>query len=263
MILTDVLVATDMNPNYYAFIPPFITAWKKILPDINIHIIVIAYDLIDELIPYKQYIKLFPPIPNINTGFIGQNIRLFYPALLTEAKGGIIITDMDMIPMSSVFYTEPIKYISDDKFFCYRPLSCVGPKEMVMCYNIAHQSVWKEIFNINSEADIVSRIKSIYQLPKYKNNGNCPNLFWTTDQLYLYEITQEWHKTTGNLIISNNDNIIVVSNKNWYINDTKFYRLWKFYPSDIQKYIKICSDFHMPRPYHVNKINIDYIISLL
>jgi hypothetical protein len=254
MILTDVLVATDMNPTYFQFIPPFIAAWKKLFPNIIIHIIVIAYTLVDELLPYKEYIHLFPPIDNVATSFLSQNIRLFYPALLTEAKGGIIITDMDIIPMSSVFYTEPIKNINDDKFFCYRPLKCVGPNEMVMCYNIAKPTVWKEIFNINSEADIITRIKSIYQLPKYKNDGNGPNPFWITDQLHLYEITQEWHKTTGNLIISNTDQI----NRATRLDRSE-------YPRYNINFIKNGTyiDFHMPRPYAQYKDFINNIINLL
>ena len=151
MLLTDVVTATNMNPTYYKFIPVFIKCWKKLFPAINIHIVVVADELIDELQPYKEHLKLFKPIDNVETSFIAQNIRLFYPALLKEAKGGIIITDMDMVPMNTSYYVEPIKNISNDKFVCYRPLSCVGKNEMVICYNIAHQNTWSQIFNINTE----------------------------------------------------------------------------------------------------------------
>ena len=256
MLFTDVLVATDMNPNYFRFIPPFITSWKKLFPDIVIHIVVISDSLSDELLPYKEYIHLFSPIQNIESSFIAQNIRLFYPALLTEAKGGILITDMDMIPMSKTYYTESITHIDDNKFICYRPLSCVGKNEMVICYNIAHQSTWREIFNINSDADIVTRIKSIYKLPKYigENAGRYYKPFWITDQLYLYEITQEWNKKTKNLVILDNDKI------------NKTTRLDKIhYPNYNSSYIKnkLYIDFHMPRPYTQYKDFIDNIINLL
>ena len=42
MKLTDVLTATDTNPLYYKFVPIFIRAWKKLFPDVNIHIILIC-----------------------------------------------------------------------------------------------------------------------------------------------------------------------------------------------------------------------------
>ena len=108
MILTDVLTATDLNPMYYKFIPVFIKAWRKLFPEINIHIVLIATEIIEELKPYEEYIKLFSPIEGIKTAFIAQNIRLFYPALI-DAVGGVLISDMDIIPMGRSFYVNPIK----------------------------------------------------------------------------------------------------------------------------------------------------------
>ena len=74
---------------------------------------------------------------------------------------------------------------------------------MVMCYNIAHQNVWREIFNINNEEDIINTIKSIYKKEKYygENANKHYKPYWITDQLYLYEKTQEWNTTVKNLII--------------------------------------------------------------
>ena len=86
MLFTDVLVATDMNPNYYQFISPFINAWKKLFPEIVIHIVVINDYLSDELLPYKEYIHLFSPIQNVESSFIAQNIRLFYQALFFQFR---------------------------------------------------------------------------------------------------------------------------------------------------------------------------------
>ena len=39
MKLTNILVATDMNPLYYKFIPIFIRAWNKLCPNVKITII--------------------------------------------------------------------------------------------------------------------------------------------------------------------------------------------------------------------------------
>jgi hypothetical protein len=252
MFLTDVVTATNMNPTYYKFIPIFIKCWKKLFPSINIHIVVVADELIDELQPYKEHLKLFKPIDNVETSFIAQNIRLFYPALLKEAKGGIIITDMDMVPMNTSYYVEPIKDISNDKFVCYRPLSCVGKNEMVICYNIAHQNTWSQIFNINTENDIIDRILSIYQKDKYfgKNANIHYKPYWITDQLYLYEKTQEWNVKTNNLVILDDKNMmnrIDKTNTNPFNMEEHFVDISNgFY-----------SDFHMFRPYdnYITQIN--------
>ena len=258
MLLTDVLTSTNMNPDYYKFIPSFIKAWKKLFPNVNIHIIVIAEEIIEELQQYKQYLKLFKPIKDVETSFIAQNIRLFYPALINQAKGGIIITDMDMIPMNTIYYTEPIKDISHDKFICYRPLSCVGKDEMVICYNIAHQNIWSEIFNIKTEADIIEQINSIYKKDKYigENANKHYKPYWITDQLYLYEQTQKWNKNTNNLIILDDSK---------YMNRLDKLNIFNNNPNIMLKELKYkqLSDFHMIRPYNKFYNQIDSIINLL
>jgi len=257
MLLTDVLTATDMNPNYYKFIPSFIIAWNKLFPEINIHIVVVADEIIEELLPYQQYIKLFKPIDGIETSFIAQNIRLFYPALI-KAHSGILITDMDMIPMNTRYYMEPIKDITENKFVCYRPLSCVGKAEMVMCYNIALQDIWREIFNIDSEQDIREKIRSIYQKEKYfGENANIHyKPYWITDQLYLYEKTQEWNKLTQHLIILDDSSYMQRLNKHNHLNPNSIQIL-----DNIKS--KFYSDFHMPRPYNQHYKQINSVINLL
>ena len=267
MILTDVLTASDLNPMYYKFIPIFIKTWKKLFPEINIHIILIANEIIAELQPYKDYIRLFPPIANIPTAFIAQNIRLFYPCFLENAKGGILITDMDMVPMGSSFYINSIKNISDDKFICYRPLSCVGPNQMVICYNIAHSITWKKIFSIHS----INNIRNILinNFEKYIGNNTQKHGHhsegWFTDQLYLYEKTQEWNNKTNNLVILNNKIHAIIGDGNVPHIKGSYYRLWKSFPREIKIIIKKnwMADFHMPRPYEKNKKVIDFIVNIL
>ena len=257
MILTDVLTASDLNPRYYEFIPIFIKTWKKLFPEINIHIILISNEIIEELESYKEYIKLFPPIEGIKTSFIAQNIRLLYPCLLENAKGGILITDMDMIPMNTEYYTIPIKHILDNKFISYRPLNCVGQNEMAICYNIAHNKIWQEIFNIKKIDDIEIILKMLSENNNYKGHKHMP--FWITDQLYLYQSTQAWNKKTNNLIILN-DAIRLSRLDRLALRDIGF----RLPPIDIER-IKDhkYADFHLPHPYSLHKELIDKVINYL
>jgi hypothetical protein len=259
MKFTDVLVATDLNPLYYKCIPVFIETWEKLFHEIKIHIILIADEIIDELIPYKKYIKLFNPIQGMYTAFTAQTIRILYPALI-NTTGGILITDMDMIPMGRKYYTEQIKDIDDSKFICYRPLSCVGENEMVICYNIAHSNVWSEIFNIHTINDIKNVLISIYKNNHYENRRGGSG--WNLDQLYLYKITQEWNRKTNSLIILNK-HIHVIETSSFY-NNNNYSRLWRYYPVDTIKYCllkDLLVDFHIPKPY--NKSDINYVTSFL
>lgn len=261
MKITDVLTACDLNPDYYNFIPIFIKAWKTLFPDINIHIILISSKLIDELKPYAEYIKLFPPLKGISTAFIAQTIRVLYPAILDKTAGGIIITDMDMVPMGRKYYTEQIKDFDSSKFICYRPLDCVGVNQMVMCYNIAHYNIWSDIFKIKTKNDIVKTLQNIYNITDYENTHG--GIGWCTDQMYLYRATQDWNKETNSLIILKED-IFVIRDNNVKLQDNYYVRLWQFYNIDTIKYFlehdKIV-DYHMPRPY--NKNTSDNIVELL
>tara|TARA_B110000259_G_scaffold169646_2_gene199713 strand:+ start:5545 stop:6312 length:768 start_codon:yes stop_codon:yes gene_type:complete len=255
MRLTNVLTATDTNPLYYKFVPIFVKTWKKLFPDINIHIILISDTMIPELEPYSKYIKLFPPIPNVKSSFIAQNIRLLYPCLI-KSEGGILITDMDIIPMNRDYYTEPIKNISDDKFVCYRQLECVGKNEMVICYNIAHRNVWRSVFSIKTEADIVYMIQTVlYNNMEFVGHKEMP--FWITDQLYLFNSTQNWNKNV-------NVNKLVILNDNF----CKFKRLDRGnFPNSTVLSNSIqtgqYSDYHMCRPYDKYKQINDNIVNLL
>lgn len=261
MKFTDILTATNLNPNYYKIIPVFIKTWLNIFPEINIHIILIADEIIEELRPYEKYIKLFKPINNINTALIAQYIRILYPCLLTEAKGGIMITDMDMLPMGRKYYIEQIKNINNNKFICYRPLSCVGPNEMVICYNIAHNNIWKDIFKISDEKDIINKLIDVNKNNYYE--GKHGGMGWNLDQLDLYSITQEWNIKTNNLIILDT-NIYEIYNNNLPKRNDYYVRLWNHYNIYQIKYFlehDNIVDFHLPKPY--NKELSDKVLELL
>lgn len=254
MKLTDVLTATNANPLYYKFVPIFIRAWKKLFPDINIHIILISDKMIPELEPYSEFIKLFHPMQNVSTSFIAQNIRLLYPCLL-RTQGGVLITDIDIIPMNKTYYIEPIKNIEDDKFICYRQLECVGKNEMVICYNIAYPQTWRDIFSIKTIEDIKFTLEEIlYKNPKYVGHKDMP--YWITDQLYLYNCTQRLDKNhIGRLIILNDTftNFKRLDRGRFPNNHTLIYSIKS----------GLYSDYHMCRPYDEYKEINDKIVDLL
>jgi hypothetical protein len=254
MKFTDVLTSTDTNPLYYKFIPIFISAWKKLFPEIKIHIILISDEILPELQPYSEFIKLFPPIKNIKNSFVAQNIRLLYPSLL-ETQGGVLITDMDIIPMNKKYYIDPIKNIDDDKFVCYRQLECVGKNEMVICYNIAHPNTWKDIFSIKTIDDIKFTLQEIlYNNTEYVGHKDMP--YWITDQLYLYNCSMRWSNNNNERLIILNDNF------------TNFKRLDRHRFPDQNTLIYnikngFYTDYHMYRPYDKYKELNDKIVELL
>jgi hypothetical protein len=196
MQIDCVLTAVNENKLYLDFIPLFVKTWKKLYPSIDIKIILISNEIPEKYKEYSKYIILFSPIENISTSFISQYIRILYPSILNY-ENGVLITDINMIPINRTYYTKNIEEYDNSKFIYYRDNVCFNCKQIAICYNVATPSIWKEIFNINSECDIINRLKNVYKQIKYVGHGKSG---WYTDQIDLYNHVMDWNKVTNNLI---------------------------------------------------------------
>lgn len=197
MILDCVLTSVNLNPLYIDFIPIFVKTWNKLYPNVDVKIILIADEIPEQFLEYKDNIILFKPIENILTSFTAQFIRLLYPCILNY-ENGILITDMDMLPMNRNYYTNNVEPYDNSKFIYYRGNVCFEYKQIAMCYNIATKEVWRDVFKINTIDDIKEYIRRICNHTIIKEGHG--NLGWSTDQLILYDKIMEWNGKTGNLI---------------------------------------------------------------
>jgi hypothetical protein len=199
MKLDCILTATDYNKLYADFIPTFIKHWKYLVPSADIKIVFIHDILPQEYSQFSEHIILVKPegnLLNMNTVFIAQYIRLLYPSLLPYQEG-VLITDMDILPMNSSYYVDHIKHIPNSKFVYLRNV-LFEQKEIAMCYNVASPSVWSEIFVFNSLEDLYSQLVTIYKNINY--DGEHGGQGWFTDQKELYKRVISWHQKTKNFI---------------------------------------------------------------
>lgn len=173
------LVSCDLNELYLNNWDLIYNTWKK-LCNIDVKLILIANEVPDDL-PHKHNVILFHPIENINTAFQAQCIRLLYPCLFSNKN--IIVSDMDIIPMSRTYFVDAIKDIKDDKFISYRD-AYLNQNMIALCYNCANSKLWKKIFNIDNLTDINKTLKKWYN-EEYTGKKNCEG--WCTDQLQLYK----------------------------------------------------------------------------
>jgi len=191
MILDCVLTSVNENELYLDFIPFFIDMWKKLYPSVNVKIVLIAESIPDSFSCYKDNIILFPPIPNVPTAFTSQFIRLLYPCILNY-ENGIMITDIDDVPLNNTYFTENIKDISNDKWINLRDWTGKGNNQIAMCWQIATSKTWTEVFNIHNLDDVKKT------LIDYGKNG--ARYGWGTDQHVLYKNVMTWHDKTKNYI---------------------------------------------------------------
>jgi hypothetical protein len=222
MKLDCILTAVNENPIYLNFIPLFVETWKKLYPGIEIKIILISEKLDDKFKEYENYIILFKPIENVSTNFISQYIRLLYPCLLNY-KNGVLISDIDMIPLNRKYFTENIIPYDNTKFIYYRDKVCFEHNQIAMCYNVAVPDIWKDVFNINSIDDINKRLIDVFKSIKYVDGHG--KLGWCTDQIDLYKYVMDWNKKTNNLICLKESNFRRLDRHTFNINDLKFQKL--------------------------------------
>lgn len=254
MKLDCVLTACNENPLYADLIPLFIKTWNKLYPTVDVKIVFISPCVPENLKYYEDNIVLFKPLSGISTSFISQYIRLLYPALL-DYKNGILITDMDMLPMNRTYYTKNIENFDDDCFVYLRHVLMRENNQIAMCYNVAKSSTWSEICNIKSITDVERRLIEVHNRVQYKNGHN--NQGWFTDQIDLFQSIVKWNKRDTHFKVLHD-------------NFTGYRRLDRIYTFNIndpkfQSYISngLFSDYHCYRPYKKHKEINEKIFELL
>jgi hypothetical protein len=177
--LTTVFSAVNNNPQYYMFIPKQILFWKHF--QIRFIAVFVGEKIPDELLDYKENIILWNHNSNLNSVYVAQNIRIYYPALLNLPENEIVmITDMDMLPTNDFYYKSGLENYEKDDFIYYR---YVDNDQIFICYNAANSFVWSNIFNIKSELDIQQKLSQNYLI---KYSGNPKEKEWFIDQKIMY-----------------------------------------------------------------------------
>ena len=187
MKLTTVLASVNNNRDYYLFIPKQIIFWGKF--GIKFIAIFIGDKIPEEIEHCSNNIILWNKNLDINTAFVSQNLRIYYPALLNLPDDELLmITDMDMLPMNSTYYCSGLEDFNCEDFIYYRH---IDGNQIYMCYNAANPSVWKKVFNINNEQDIEDRI---YETYKKSYNGVPGSKEWFIDQELMYTYLMKYPK---------------------------------------------------------------------
>jgi len=183
MKLTTVISSVNDNAEYYMFIPKQIKFWNKF----NIRFIAVFVGILPPALePYRDNIIVWDTMLYLNTVYLGQNLRMYYAALLDLPPGeGVMLTDMDMLPMNATYYTSGLESFTDDDFIYYRHIE---GNEIFMCYNTAHPSLWSKLFNIKSRADIENRLFKEYN---FAFNGTPGTNGWFTDQYIMYNTLKD------------------------------------------------------------------------
>ena len=180
MKLTHVMESVNNNPKYYLFVAKQIIFWNKF--DIKFICVFVGENIPYELKDYKDNIILWTKNLDLNTSYVAQNIRMYYPALINLPDNELImITDMDMLPTNDTFYKKDLDKFTEKDFIYYRH---VDGNQIYMCYNAANPKIWSKLFHINNENDIEKKILENYDIHYDSIPGS---IGWFIDQEIMYK----------------------------------------------------------------------------
>ena len=241
MKINYAIMGANSNPMYLDFWPIISKTWKEIF-----NITPVLGLICDEDTNFIEdeygLIKKFKTIEGIDSGLQSQIVRLF---LTKELYGNIIISDIDMIPLSKQYFIDQVEDFEASKIYSMSTdnTECNHNKEIPMCYNISDSQLFAKMLTLdNTWQEFAYRLNSI-------------NLGRTTDQRYLWLKLQEYH--------NNNPSDVVFLNRGWrQCADRRIDRMeWIYDPNLVSSGFYI--DSHLLRPYNQHKDEIDKLVNLL
>jgi hypothetical protein len=240
MKINYAVMSSNLNPMYLDFWPIISKTWKEVF-NITPVLGLICNEDSDFIEDEHGLVKKFKLIEGIDSSSQSQILRLY---LTKQLEGNIIISDIDIAPLSKEYFINQVKDFDVSKIYSMSSDDpSVQNKEIPMCYNISDSQLFSKMLELdNTWVEFANRLNSM-------------GFGWCTDQKYLWLKLQEYY--------SNNPNDIVFLNRGWANNSVK--RIdrsnWSYSPELVRSGYYI--DSHLLRPYSYYKHHTDSLINLL
>jgi hypothetical protein len=191
------LLAADANPDYLEFFPLVHAAWKDIV-GVEVRLVLIADTLPPDLRRFEDSIRVFTPIPGVHTAFQAQCIRVLFPPLLaSEFADAVLVSDIDMLPLSRRYFVRSIRHVDRNDFVIYRAGVLEHLGQLPICYNAAMPGTWAEVFpGIRDENDIAALLEEWWAGASLRY-GIREGMDWATDQYRLFSYVANWSAING------------------------------------------------------------------
>lgn len=251
--MAKVIVSTNDNPTYIQFWPLVATAWKKFGYD---PVLVYVTDKSAEETAWtERYGKVVfaQPHPQVENHNFAPLSRILIAQAITNCQEKIMLSDIDMLPLSKPFFDNLILSCPDDKMlFSGSDAPGYSDRMAPICYYVAKNTVYREAINPQG-LETYELLESWFNInnnfdPNEQVNG--PVRFM--DESLLRVLFNRWKDYETKTIHF----------KRGWPNDRALNRLdrlaWHIDPSKLLagEYI----DAHMPRPLGANAFQI-YILS--
>jgi len=181
--MNPIVVGTvNDHPHYLACIPFFFKSWSAL--GYEPYLLYIGVTLPAELIELqkKHTIVQFNPPPGFHSAYIAQSIRLYWTSLVsTDLDRQVLITDIDIVPLSNRFFKEELLSYDKTKFHAIDYMNTLkNYGYLPMCYNIATVRLWREFNNVTTLVQLQEKYKDpvVY-------SGTHGGIGWFADQHLL------------------------------------------------------------------------------
>jgi hypothetical protein len=264
MIVEKAIIAVDKNPVYREYWPLVAQAWKRIgiepvvmdcLTAVERKTTVPLDHSHGEVIPFEIPYELAN-----QTAFVAQCIRLLAPACFFSETTICLMSDMDIIPLSSsYFHHSLIQQERNDKFLVLRPFNKIPEgqnqnyheTQIPMCYNVASSATWKTLFHFRDHKPLET--EGILQQRLIAWNKNKKE--WTSDQQFLREYIDHFANDPINSgrVIELGDTALQFKRIDRASDlfrapyKDNLLSIFQNYPNIVSQ-IRECADFHLPRP---------------
>lgn len=250
MKIDYVVMSTDRNSLYDGFWEIVSRRWFQKIGIVPV--LVIVGD--EEFIRYESdavFVGL-KTVANIPSNIQAQISRLYATKLFS--KKTILISDLDMCPISKDYYLKTVENLTDDSVFLYTSdhygnpdsnTTFVNSRRCTMCYIVAMSETYDEILNLNRTFE-----EFVIDLMSY-------NLGWNTDEIYLGNMLNVFENKHPSRVQKNHRGLEPHSACAKARIDREYLYLFDEEKLKQDYYV----DFHFPRPYNENKICIDDILN--
>jgi len=193
MKIKYVLLSTNENESYWSCYETVKFAWERI---IGFRCILVFTGLkIPSLLSKIETNIIHIPTPPSKSVFYSQNARLVVPAYLTTEEP-IIISDIDMAPLSKRFFNHPTFEVGKDKIFTYRDCLIADQMQVAICYNAGTPWAWRKLLNQQLKETPSETLDALHSICG-ANDGIRGGSGWFFDQQYLFKRLSE--ARTGDL----------------------------------------------------------------
>jgi hypothetical protein len=176
---------------YLNFWPLVSRAWAEIVGLEAILVLVAPEELVPSDLVSDPRVRRFTPVEGIHTAFQAQCIRLLYPALL-GGEGAVILSDMELMPLSPDYFHRPLAGLDARFFVSYRDvLHARG--EIAIAYSAAEPATWRDLTGVHDDDDLRKRLRDWYSAVNYE--GARGGGGWYADQQALFQLIASWSQS--------------------------------------------------------------------